>query len=162
MSSLEENDLAISSFQQTMETYDKDYILEIEIIDTGEGIDPDRQSMLFIPFLELKELQGIMNKPKNDNIGLGLSASRKIIRELQGDLIIKQSKQGLTVFKMRFPIKVPSQQMPHNKSNRAISCQDLKLSSINHRHSNRRQPDKGYNTLSEQSQCQSKLVYLST
>lgn len=67
----------------------QEQILEIEIIDTGEGILPDRQSMLFIPFLELKQLQGLMKKPKNDNIGLGLSASRQIVRELKGDLKIK-------------------------------------------------------------------------
>lgn len=28
-------------------------------------------------------------KPKNDNIGLGLSASKQIARQLKGDLIIK-------------------------------------------------------------------------
>lgn len=53
----------------------EDFILDVEIIDTGEGIHPDRQSKLFIPFLELRELLGIIKKPKNDNIGLGLSAS---------------------------------------------------------------------------------------
>ena len=49
-----------------------------------------------------------MKKPKNDNIGLGLSASYEIARKLQGDLIIKESQKGLTVFKMRIPIKVKS------------------------------------------------------
>lgn len=63
----------------------------MEIIDTGEGIHADRQSKLFIPFLELKEKLGIVEKPKNDNIGLGLSASRQIARHLKGDLILKQS-----------------------------------------------------------------------
>ena len=66
-------------------------ILDIEIIDTGEGISQDRQSFLFIPFLELKQIHGLMQKPKNDNIGLGLSASKQIARELKGDLILKQS-----------------------------------------------------------------------
>ena len=30
------------------------YILETTVIDTGIGIIPERQKMLFIPFLELK------------------------------------------------------------------------------------------------------------
>ena len=64
-------------------------ILDIEIIDTGEGISPERQSLLFIPFLELKQLQGLMKKPKNDNIGLGLSASKQILKNLGGNLKIK-------------------------------------------------------------------------
>lgn len=34
-------------------------------------------------------MNGLIQKPKNDNIGLGLSASRQIARELKGDLTIK-------------------------------------------------------------------------
>ena len=35
------------------------YMLEVEIIDTGEGIHKDRQNLLFVPFLEIRNLQGI-------------------------------------------------------------------------------------------------------
>ena len=41
--------------------------------------------------MELKQLQGLMNKFKNNNMSLGLSASKQIVQELNGDLIIKQS-----------------------------------------------------------------------
>lgn len=64
-------------------------MLDIEIIDTGEGISLERQSLLFTPFQELNQMQSTMMKPKNDNIGLGLSASKQIARELKGDLSIK-------------------------------------------------------------------------
>jgi len=37
-------------------------------------------------------------------MSLGLSASKQIVQELKGDLIIKHSQQGLTVFQMRFPV----------------------------------------------------------
>ena len=66
----------------------QEMILDFDIIDTGEGISAERQKLLFIPFLELKQMHGLMKKPKNDNIGLGLSASKQIARELKGDLII--------------------------------------------------------------------------
>ena len=68
----EQKYVSITNFEHQFQ----DFILEIEVIDTGEGIHPDRQSLLFIPFLELKQLHGIMKKSKNDNIGLGLSASK--------------------------------------------------------------------------------------
>ena len=68
--------------------------------------------MLFTPFLELRQLQGFMIKPKNDNLGLGLAATRTIVKKLGGDLFLKQSTNGLTVFKLRFP--VTTQRMQEN------------------------------------------------
>ena len=66
------------------------YVLETEIIDTGIGIQPDRQNLLFKPFLELRDRIGIV-KAENDNIGLGLSCSREISRKLGGDMKLKCS-----------------------------------------------------------------------
>lgn len=45
-----------------------------------------------------------MKKPKNDNIGLGLAATRTISRKMGGDLTLKQSQVGLTVFNLLFPV----------------------------------------------------------
>ena len=61
--------------------------------------------MLFIPFLELKNLQGIMNA-KNDNIGLGLSGSREITFKMGGDITLKESQDELTVFSFKVPVRV--------------------------------------------------------
>ena len=44
--------------------------------------------MLFTPFMELKHCYGKMKSPKNDNIGLGLAASKQIAKGLKGDLVI--------------------------------------------------------------------------
>lgn len=49
-------------------------MLETHIIDTGIGIEEDRQKMLFIPFLELKMKQNL-KQVKDNNIGLGLACS---------------------------------------------------------------------------------------
>jgi hypothetical protein len=36
-------------------------------------------------------MQGLMKKPQNDNIGLGLASSKDITLEMKGDIILKQS-----------------------------------------------------------------------
>jgi len=78
-------------------------MLDVEIIDTGVGIPKDRQNLLFIPFLELKNLQGIRSA-ENDNIGMGLSCSQSIVQHLGGDIILKESTRGLTVFSFKIPV----------------------------------------------------------
>jgi len=64
--------------------------METQIIDTGIGIAPDRQQVLFVPFKELKDRIGIA-KSQNDNIGVGLSCSKEICLKMGGDIKLKQS-----------------------------------------------------------------------
>ena len=87
------------------------YMLETQIIDSGIGISLERQDLLFIPFLELKCMQGLMKKPENDNIGLGLAASKSITVEMGGDIRLKYSRKNLTVFQFKIPVKIEN----HNK-----------------------------------------------
>jgi signal transduction histidine kinase len=44
-------------------------------------------------------------KPENDNIGLGLSCSYEITRQIGGDIKLSESKNGLTAFVFKIPIK---------------------------------------------------------
>jgi len=53
----------------------------------------------------MRNVQGVM-RARNDNIGLGLSGSREITLRLGGDITLKQSKEGLTVFSFKLPVKV--------------------------------------------------------
>ena len=62
-------------------------MLETHIIDTGIGIEEDRQKMLFIPFLELKMKQNL-KQVKDNNIGMGLACSEAISGALHGDIKI--------------------------------------------------------------------------
>ena len=60
--------------------------------------------MLFEPFLELKMKQNFENV--NDyNIGMGLTCSQAIVRQMGGDITIKQSNRGLTVFAFKIPVQ---------------------------------------------------------
>ena len=79
------------------------YILETEIIDTGVGINMDRQKMLFVPFLELKIKQNL-KKIDNYSVGMGLACSAAISKALGGDIILKKSKRGLTSFAFKIPV----------------------------------------------------------
>ena len=84
---------------------DLNSVLETIIIDTGIGIEKERQNHLFVPFMELKDRLGIM-KAENDNIGIGLAGSKDICVKMGGDIILKVSRPGLTAFAFKIPVKV--------------------------------------------------------
>ena len=46
-----------------------------------------------------------MKKVKDHNIGMGLACSKSIIRQLGGDVVLKESKKGRTIFKVNLPIE---------------------------------------------------------
>jgi len=64
--------------------------LEIEVIDTGLGIDKERQQYLFVPFKELRLNQNIKNL-KDNSIGMGLACSETILSSLGGSIKLAQS-----------------------------------------------------------------------
>lgn len=78
--------------------------METEIIDSGIGISEERQKLLFLPFQELKAKQD-QKQVKDHNIGMGLTCSKAIAREMGGDIILKSSKRGLTSMAFKIPIK---------------------------------------------------------
>ena len=59
--------------------------------------------MLFIPFLELKTMQGTYI---TDSIGVGLASSKAIVEKMGGDITIKESQKGLTVLEFWMPVKI--------------------------------------------------------
>lgn len=69
-------------------------LVEVEIEDNGEGIDPEHLERIFSVFESKKGARGT---------GLGLPVSRKILREHGGDvLVVSQPGQG-TRFTLRWP-----------------------------------------------------------
>jgi two-component system, sensor histidine kinase len=65
----------------------KRYNLVVDVIDTGIGIAPSQQSILFKPFVQA---DGSMTR-KFGGTGLGLHLSRKLARLLGGDVVLKDS-----------------------------------------------------------------------
>jgi len=78
-------------------------VLETEIIDTGIGISEQKKGILFKPFRELFQSQGLANT-RHSSIGLGLACSQVIACKLGGDIEIKQSKKGLTILRFKIPV----------------------------------------------------------
>jgi K+-sensing histidine kinase KdpD len=62
-----------------------------------------------------------MKKPENDNIGLGLAASKSISVEMGGDIRLKLSRKNLTVFQFKIPVKI---EKTRNNSHLAIYTND--------------------------------------
>ena len=73
---------------QNREANSEKYALDIDIIDTGIGIEKERQQYLFIPFLELKAKQNL-RKVKDNSIGMGLACASCILNKLKGKVTLK-------------------------------------------------------------------------
>ncbi|WP_415884214.1 sensor histidine kinase [Neptuniibacter sp. QD34_54] len=70
--------------------------LQLQVIDSGEGIDPALLANLFDPF--------ITSKPMGDGLGLGLAIVKSIMRDLNGDISAGNTEQGGAVFTLLLPI----------------------------------------------------------
>lgn len=68
--------------------------LQIEIADTGPGVDDEIKEKLFLPYF---------SKTK-EGTGLGLTIARKIITEHDGRIFVLDNKPSGTIFKIEVPI----------------------------------------------------------
>jgi signal transduction histidine kinase len=78
----------------TVKAYGKKKNLQIEVVDHGCGIPPDKRQDVFLPFFTTKK----------DGVGLGLDITKKIVESHGGYIeIIDNKKRGLT-FKVVMPL----------------------------------------------------------
>ncbi len=75
---------------------------EIHVIDTGIGIDPRHQSRLFEDFYQVSNHE----RNRTKGFGLGLSISRRLARQLGGDLVVDSALERGS----RFSVFIPSDQ----------------------------------------------------
>jgi signal transduction histidine kinase len=69
------------------------------VIDTGCGIPEENLPKIFDPFFTTKE--------PGKGTGLGLSTSYGIVKEMGGDIRVKETSPGGTTFLMELPLYVP-------------------------------------------------------
>ena len=109
-------------------------VLETEVIDSGIGIEEERQDILFKPFLELKRIQDL-KLVKDKNIGMGLACSLSIVQQLGGDITLKKSKRGLTIFAFKLPVETDAKKEFRNEkiSSDIIDYEFVKVNIDNNR-----------------------------
>jgi signal transduction histidine kinase len=73
--------------------------VSLEIADTGCGIDKENISKVFDPFFTTKEL--------GKGTGLGLSTTYGIIKEIGGQISVKDTGRNGTTFLIEFPLYTP-------------------------------------------------------
>ena len=79
--------------------------VELQIIDTGTGIDKDIQQRIFEPFFTTKDI--------NKGTGLGLSVVYGIVKQHQGIIQLDSVKNKGTNFKLYFPVH-HAETVPHS------------------------------------------------
>jgi signal transduction histidine kinase len=65
----------------------------LEVVDSGPGVAQENESKLFTPFFTTN----------SDGYGLSLSAGRKVLRDLGGDLVYESRQNGGAIFRMIVP-----------------------------------------------------------
>jgi PAS domain S-box-containing protein len=70
----------------------------LHVVDTGPGIPPDKQSMIFEPFVQLHR-----DVARAEGTGLGLAISRDLARGMGGDLEVRSVEGGGSTFVLSLP-----------------------------------------------------------
>jgi signal transduction histidine kinase len=82
--------------QIVLRTRNSETELEIQIEDSGSGISDDNQKLLFN--------KQFTTKSSEEGTGLGLGISRRFIRSFGGDIRLKSSEVGKTIFIVSIPL----------------------------------------------------------
>jgi signal transduction histidine kinase len=75
--------------------------LSIDVIDSGTGINPERLSLLFLPFERLGAEQTAVS-----GNGIGLSLSQKLMERMFGDIELITTSPAGTTFRLHIPLAV--------------------------------------------------------
>ena len=68
-----------------------------------------------------------MKKVKDNSIGMGLACSHTIMRELKGNLFLKESQRGRTIFQMNLPVEYQQYLENISMNNNGLTCQSKKV-----------------------------------
>ncbi|MEW7978725.1 MAG: PocR ligand-binding domain-containing protein [Candidatus Sedimenticola endophacoides] len=80
--------------------------LKIEVEDSSIGIEPDRQGLVFEPFVQAGGSGG------EEGAGLGLAIARRLARLLGGDITLRSEPARGSVFSLFLPLRVAREVVP--------------------------------------------------
>jgi signal transduction histidine kinase len=83
---------------------DADDAVDIEVRDTGRGIEPDQLEQIFQPFVQV----GRSLDSEHEGVGLGLAISRQLARAMGGDVVARSTPGKGSVFTLVLPRAHPS------------------------------------------------------
>lgn len=88
----------------TIEVNSTTEFVQISISDTGPGIPPEEQPLIFNPFF-----RGSSKGRFPHGMGLGLSIARELVQAHGGTLLLESSSQSGSKFTMRLPVHKPEE-----------------------------------------------------
>lgn len=92
------------------------YILSFEVEDTGPGIDPSEQNLLFEPFVQTQTGQ-----KSQEGTGLGLPISRQFVQLMGGELTFHSIPGQGSTFKFNIPVHpVETSNLPNQQLNQQV------------------------------------------
>jgi len=94
--------------------------LLIHVSDTGDGIDPVHQSVIFRPFNQLADNA----QPHLAGTGLGLAISKHIVEHFGGELKVNSEKGKGSVFTVAVPVTCRPAE-PRVEEEKVAGCEDL-------------------------------------
>ncbi|WP_245757806.1 HAMP domain-containing sensor histidine kinase [Alteribacillus iranensis] len=77
----------------------KENTVEINVMDNGEGVAEEEKDLIFERFF-----RGGEKKYHTHGLGLGLPFSKMMARSMGGDLLLKESSPGRTIFTFQLPV----------------------------------------------------------
>jgi signal transduction histidine kinase len=83
-----------------VEAFQSGQKITVRVIDTGTGIEPDKITTLFKPFIQIDS--GITRK--HDGTGLGLSISKKLMSMLGGSIKVESEPEKGSIFTIELPL----------------------------------------------------------
>lgn len=87
-------------------------MVSIGIEDNGSGIEDDVRDKIFDPF--------VSTKLENGGLGLGLSISYRLIKDLGGDIQVSESVMGGARFDVRLPVGNIDEEKPDDEQSRVL------------------------------------------
>jgi signal transduction histidine kinase len=82
--------------------------VDVEVRDTGRGIEPDQLEHIFEPFVQV----GRTLDSEHEGLGLGLAISRQLARAMGGDVVARSTPGAGSVFTLVLPRDHPSSPEP--------------------------------------------------